>query len=118
MSLNEQQRYRVWGPGGKACPPPDPLTVARLLPGIALLVGVLLLVPGLLLGCALLVPRLLLAVLRVPCGGKETRGSFPGTKAALPTTQDVDASENPGPPRLPRNLLFPTNLLRHFLFLF
>lgn len=47
-----------------------PLTVALLLPGVGLLVGVLLLVPCLRLGCALLVPRRLLAVLRVSCGGR------------------------------------------------
>lgn len=51
-----------------------PLTVAWLLARVALLVGVLLLVPRLLLGCALLVPRLLLAVLRVPCRVEETQG--------------------------------------------
>lgn len=45
--------------------------VARLLAWVALLVGVLLLVPRLLLGRTLLVPRLLLAILRVPCGAEE-----------------------------------------------
>lgn len=58
------------GPVWEGAPSPSPLTVAWLLPGVALLAGVLLLVPRLLLGCALLVPRLLLAVLRVPCQRK------------------------------------------------
>lgn len=60
-----------------------PLTVALLLPRVALLVGVLLLGVCLLLSRALLVPRLLLAVLRVSCRGKETRVRFQGAMAAL-----------------------------------
>lgn len=78
-----------------------PLTVALLLPGVALLVGVLLLVPRLLLGCTLLVPRLLLAVLRVSCGGKETRGAFLEMEAAPPTTHDMDPLGNPGTNAIP-----------------
>lgn len=47
------------------------LTVALLLPRVALLAGVLLLGVRLLLGRTLLVPSLLLAVLGVPCGKRE-----------------------------------------------
>lgn len=83
-----------------------PLTVALLLPGVGLLVGVLLLVPCLRLGCALLVPRRLLAVLRVSCGGKETHSAFLGAEAFLPPLTTRSPWKSPGPAQLLQDLLF------------
>lgn len=69
-----------WGAGGSRGG--TPLTIALLLPWVALLVGVLLLGVGLRLGGALLVPGLLLAVLGVPCREKGTRSPPGGQQQA------------------------------------
>lgn len=94
-----------------------PLTVALLLPWVALLVGILLLGVGLLLCCALLVPSLLLTVLGVSCG-KKGYSLISGQCRRLPVTHRTSEE-----PRNPSTLSSEaecshdgSNIVQHFCF--